>query len=184
MRANVIAMGCSAGCAAYLMSGADARRTLIDGTLMLSQQLGATVREARERREDPIAALLEARDGVRLFAGKAVAVERRTERGYDFGEVVLDGLDEDAGSELRLAFQNEFLIARRGEEVVASVPDLIMVVNMDGGDPIPAESLRYGFRVVVVAMPCDPMWRTREGLAIVGPGAFGIEHDYVPIGAG
>ena len=38
-----------------------------------------------------------------------------------------------------------------------------------------------GFRVSVLAMPCDPRWRTPEGLKVVGPGYFGYDTPYVPI---
>lgn len=182
-RANVVAMGCSAGCAAYVMPGAVAKRALIPDTLALAQRLGVLVREARERREDPVAALLTDRDGVLLFSGKIMAVERRVEGGYTFGEVLIDGLDADDGRQMDLRFQNENLIAMVDGQVVASVPDLIMAVNVDTGEPIPAEGLRYGYRVAIVAMPCHEMWKTDEGLAVVGPRAFGYDMDHTPIGA-
>ncbi|MEA2527977.1 MAG: uncharacterized protein QOF73_5204, partial [Thermomicrobiales bacterium] len=36
-------------------------------------------------------------------------------------------------------------------------------------------------RVVVLGIPCDPRWRTPEGLALVGPGYFGYDATYVPV---
>ena len=30
-------------------------------------------------------------------------------------------------------------------------------------------------------MPCDPRWRTPEGLEVVGPGYFGYDVAYVPV---
>ena len=38
-----------------------------------------------------------------------------------------------------------------------------------------------GFRVTVIAAPCDPRWRTPAGLELVGPRYFGYDIDYVPI---
>ena len=32
-----------------------------------------------------------------------------------------------------------------------------------------------------LSMPCDPRWRSPEGLAVVGPGYFGYDVPYVPI---
>jgi DUF917 family protein len=64
---------------------------------------------------------------------------------------------------------------------VVSVPDLITVLDIETGEPITTEGLRYGFRVVVLGMPCTPKWRTPEGLALVGPRYFGYEIDYVPV---
>jgi hypothetical protein len=36
--------------------------------------------------------------------------------------------------------------------------------------------LRYGQRVAVIALPCHPLLRTPEALAVVGPRAFGLEN--------
>jgi hypothetical protein len=91
----------------------------------------------------------------------------------------VDGLGADAGAELVLEFQNEFLVARRGDALLATVPDLITVVDSDTAEPTTTEELRYGFRIAVLAAPCDHRWRTEAGLAIVGPRCFGYDFDYV-----
>jgi DUF917 family protein len=65
--------------------------------------------------------------------------------------------------------------------VLASVPDLIMVLDAETGDATTTEDLRYGFRVAVTAAPCDDRWRTEAGLELVGPRYFGYDFDYVPI---
>ncbi len=179
-RSVTVAMGCSSACAGYPMTALDARRTLIPGTLSLAQQLGRAVRAARAGRRDPVASLLGEYGGRLLFTGKLVTVDRRIERGFNLGRVEIEGFDDDGGSLLEIEFQNEHLVARRDGELVACVPDLIMALDSDSGEPIPTESLRYGFRVAVVAMPCDPRWRTPEGLALAGPRAFGYDVEYVP----
>jgi hypothetical protein len=33
----------------------------------------------------------------------------------------------------------------------------------------------------VIALPCTPLLRSTEALAIVGPRAFGYDRDYVPL---
>jgi hypothetical protein len=64
---------------------------------------------------------------------------------------------------------------------VASVPDLICVLDTESGEPVTTETLRYGLRVSVVAAPCDSRWRSPEGLELAGPAYFGYDHDYVPV---
>jgi uncharacterized protein len=81
----------------------------------------------------------------------------------------------------RVAFQNEFLVARTEDRVLASTPDLITILDADDGSPITTESLRYGFRVQVLGIPCDPQWRTPEGLELVGPAYFGYDIPFVPV---
>jgi len=101
--------------------------------------------------------------------------------GFARGEAHIDGLDEYSGSRLEIHFQNEHLVAIRDGQYVATVPDLIAVLDIDTGEPITTEGLRYGFRVAVIAMPCDARWRTPKGLELVGPRYFGYGTDYVPV---
>jgi DUF917 family protein len=82
---------------------------------------------------------------------------------------------------LELRFQNENLAALRDGEIVVSVPDLITVLDAETGEPITTEELRYGFRVTVIATPCDDRWRTPAGLELAGPRYFGYDIDYVPV---
>ena len=82
---------------------------------------------------------------------------------------------------LRLSVQNEHLVAVRDGRVVASVPDLIMVLDSDSAEPVTTEEIRYGFRVSVLAAPCDPRWRTEAGLALVGPRYFGYDFDFIGV---
>jgi DUF917 family protein len=180
-RSITVEMGSTALVAQYALSGRQLKEAMVPGTLRLATELGALVREARRNHEDPVAAIVERLGGRRLFSGKIVDVERRTVAGFTRGEAHIEGLGADAGTELVLEFQNEFLVARRGEDVLTSVPDLITVVDPDSGEPTTTEELRYGFRVVVLAAPCDRRWRSEAGLAIVGPRCFGYDFDFVPL---
>jgi DUF917 family protein len=167
--------------ASFAMSGAQARQALLPGTITLAIQLGKAIREAHHLKEDPIDAILALTHGQRLFHGKIIDVSRRTERGWALGEARISGLGEDSGHELVVRFQNENLIALKDGVPVATVPDLITVLDSETGDPITTEYLRYGFRVVVVGMPCADPWRTEAGLALAGPSAFGYDIEFVPI---
>lgn len=180
-RSITIDMGCTALIALYSLSGRQVKEAMIPGTLGLAEELGRTIREARAAHGDPVQTILERLSGFRLFHGKVSDVQRRTEAGFARGEARIDGSGPDAGSLFVLRFQNEHLVASRDGDIVASVPDLIIVLDAETGAPITTEELRYGFRVEVVAAPCDPRWRSEEGLALVGPRYFGYDIEYVPI---
>jgi DUF917 family protein len=57
-------------------------------------------------------------------------------------------------------------------------PDLICVIDTVSGNAIGTETLRYGQRVTVIALPSPAILLTPKGLEHVGPRAFGYDFDY------
>ncbi|WP_433744731.1 DUF917 domain-containing protein [Amycolatopsis sp. 3B14] len=182
-RSATIDMGCSAMISNYAMSGAQARESLVPGTLSLCAELGSAVRQARAAHADPVARVVERLGGRKLFSGKVVDVARRTVTGFARGEAKLSGMDGDAGSEMVLKFQNEHLVAERDGVAQASVPDLICCLDRESGEAVTTEGLRYGQRVTVIAAPADPRWHTPEGIELAGPRYFGYDIDPVGVPA-
>ncbi len=183
-RGCCIRMGGAALIAEYPMSGADAKRTAIPGTLSLALDLaGPCARRASTgRRRD------RARRGARrtlyrhvrlLFEGKVVDVERRTVEGFTRGRVRMAAFQ--GPGVLEIAVQNENLVARLDDRVVAVVPDLICVLEADSGEPITSETLRYGQRVRVVGISTPDLMRTPEALAVFGPRCFGLDTPFTPL---
>jgi DUF917 family protein len=179
-RAATIEMGGSALLAFYPMSGAVAKKAVVAGTLSLCAKIGETLRAARSEHADPVKALVDLLGAKTLFHGRIMDIERRTEGGFARGKATLTGVDEFKGQTLRLDFQNEFLIAERDGKVLATTPDLIAVVEADSGAPVPTDSLKYGQRLMALAWPCNPLWRTPGGIELVGPRYFKYDRDYVP----
>lgn len=180
-RSITIDMGCVADIALYPLSGGQLKQAMIPGTISLAEELGRLIRQTRAAHGDPIAAMVSRLDGYRLFDGKISDVQRRTEGGFAKGQARIEGAGPDTGSTLVVCFQNEHLVAIRDGQVVASAPDLIIVLDAETGVPITTEQLRYGFRVSVIAAVCDFRWRTGPGLALVGPRAFGYDFEYIPL---
>ena len=167
--------------ASYPCTGRQLKDFGIASTPTLCENIGRALREAREQHADPIDAVLEVTGGFRLFCGKVLDVERKTDGMFVRGQAVIDGLDDDKGSQLVIKFQNENIIALRDGEAVATAPDLVVSLDRESGTPVTTEGLKYGARVVVAGLPCDERWRTPQGLAVVGPRAFGYDIDFVPI---
>ena len=180
-RTVTVDMGASAMIALYAMSGKEIKEAMVPNTITLAETIGRAIREARANHQDPIQAVLDLTQGYQIFKGKISDVERRTEAGFAKGEASFQGIDEYEGGKLTLQFQNEHLVAIQDGEIVVSVPDLITVLDFETGEPITTEGLRYGFRTVILGMPCAPKWRTPAGLDLVGPGYFGYNVDYVPV---
>jgi DUF917 family protein len=180
-RGIAVGMGASAYIANYAMTGKQLREAAIPGTITLIESIGTTIRQAHQRKSDPIAAVAEVTNGYPFWTGKISDVVRRTIGGFARGTASIDGTGDYQGRIVEIDFQNEFLIARSDGEALVTVPDLITVLDAETGEPITTESLRYGFRVVVMGIPCDHRWRTPAGLDIVGPNYFGYDVPFIPV---
>jgi hypothetical protein len=82
---------------------------------------------------------------------------------------------------MRLSIKNEFLVAWVGDKVVASVPDLITMVDHETSTPINSERVHYGQRVTIFGIGRPPHYRTEKALKVVAPRNFNFDFDYVPI---
>jgi DUF917 family protein len=159
-------------------TGAEVKRWGILHTVTQAIGLGRTVQDARARKADPVQAAIHQEGGLLLFTGKVVDLDRRTTEGFLRGNARMEGLDGDEGLKFRLDFQNEFTVGWLDDEVRVTVPDIICVMDTTSGDAIGTEALRYGQRVSVIALPAPSLQTTPQGLAAVGPRAFGHDLDY------
>src|SRR5215208_4406038 len=162
-------------------SGREVKDWAIHGTTTKAIAIGHAVREAQARHSDPVAAILSVEPGKVLFRGKVVDVDRRTTEGFLRGTARFAGIDDDRGSSVVLDFQNEWIVAWRDGEPAATSPDLICVLDSVAGEAVGTETIRYGQRVTVIALPPPAVFTTPKGLAHVGPRAFGYDIDYRPV---
>ena len=177
-RAAAVEFGGAASSTEFSLSAAQARTATVRGSVSLAIKIGESVAHAYG---SPVAALIAEIGAFQLLSGKISDVERHTTKGFVRGSVVVEGLGDDAGRLLRLELQNENLVALERGRVLASVPDLISVLDSETADAIVTERIAYGQRVTVIAFPCDPVWRTGPGIEVAGPRAFGYEFDYLPV---
>ncbi len=178
-RTMTIEMGCWSLIALYPLRGRQVAVECVQRTPSTLIAIGAASRAAHAEHRDPIDAICAVTNGIRLWAGKVVDVARKTTGGFARGEVRIAAMDGDG--ELTVGFQNEFLVAVAGDDVLATTPDLISMLDLETGEPITTEGLRYGHRVAVIGIPGDERWRSVAGLEIVGPSYFGYDIPYVPL---
>ena len=183
-------MGGSAAICDYSMRGKELKSSALSATLSKAMNIGKAIRQANSNGENAVDAILNILGGHRLISGKVVDIERSTQGGFVTGGVILEKLQH---AQLKLDFdnvyvhfQNELLLAHKGKStsdlseanLLACTPDLISIVDHETGHPITTEQLRYGQRVELIAYPCDPKWRTKKGVEVVGPHYFGYGVEY------
>lgn len=181
-RDAAVAMGAGAGLAAAPMRMDFVRRTAVPSTVSEALRIGQAVLDARKARRSVVDDVLKVTGGGLYFTGKVTDVRRELSGGFSRGHAVLSGVGDFAGSEARIAIQNENLVLWVDGVPKVMVPDLIVNLELDTGEPITTEVLRYGQRVAVLGLPVHPLMKTAEALDVVGPKAFGYpDLTFVPI---
>jgi DUF917 family protein len=170
-RSTAVGLGGVCAAALYCMTAGQAQGAVIEGSLTRAHALGDAMLSGRD---DPGSRV--------LIAGKVIDVERRAAGGgFTHGAATIEGMGGAAGRQMRLEFQNEFVLAIEDGDVCAAAPDVISVLTTDDGVPVPTERLSYGQRVAVLGSVAPDVWRSAAGLAVSGPRAFGYDVDHVPL---
>jgi DUF917 family protein len=166
-------MGAGAGFATAPMRGEFVRRTAVPGTVTQAISIGNTVLRARAKHQNVVERIVEETGAKLFFTGKISDIERSLSGGFSRGKAKISGIGDWAGSEAEIAIQNENLVLWVDGVPVIMVPDLIMNLELETGEPITTEMLRYGQRVAVIGLPVHDLMKTPRALEIVGPRAFG-----------
>lgn len=181
-RAVTMSCGGSVSVSLFSMDGATLKKYGVRNIVTRSEVLGRAIRTVKDDPDiSPEETFLNASEGFKLFKGKIADVLRETNGAFNLGHVLLDGIGEYKGRNARITFQNENLSAEVDGEILATAPDLICLVDTETFAPVTTDALKYGKRVMVLGIRCFPLWRTPEGLELVGPRYFGIDTDYIPL---
>lgn len=183
-RAIAVASGGGSTITMAPMSGKQLDRGVIPGNLSEAILFGKTVREARMAGRDPIAALVDVSHGYKLFQGVVTKSEERGDRGFNWVDAELQGINEYESHTYKVFVKNENIIAWLDGEVDAISPDYIYNLNPETGESITGGGLGgypVGLEVVMVAVPAAEQWRSDKGIELIGPRHFGYDFDFVPI---
>jgi Uncharacterized conserved protein len=166
----------------YPMTGAQMKQYAVRDIVTRSQRLGEAIRTVKNcDGRSPEAHFLRSAEGYKLFKGKIADVLRETRDGFNFGKVILEGIGECKGQRACVEFQNENLTVSVEGKILATTPDLICLVDTETFVPVTTDALKYGKRVLAVGLKCYELWRSPEGLELVGPRYFGCDTDYIPL---
>ncbi len=172
-RTCAVQMGGGAGMVEAPMKGSFVKQYAVPGTVSQARNLGLAVMEANKNNLNPIEQICRQENGKVMFEGKIIDLERKMDKGFTRGKLALQGINDFAQQQASVDIQNENLVFRVGDEVRCSVPDLIIILDVETGHAITTEVLRYGQKVAVLGIPCHPLLRSSRALEVVGPGAFG-----------
>ncbi|KAI1842422.1 hypothetical protein JX266_011317 [Neoarthrinium moseri] len=208
LRASCSEMGSRVGMAAKPTCTEFVRKYGVLNTVSQAWRIGRSIAQARAANRlssvaESIIAEAGGKDAAKvLFRGKITRVERRLFKGHSYGTVYIaafsrgEEIDSSTnstilaeGGELQIPFKNENIYAKHvgndgDETILASVPDLIAVLDNESGKALGVPEFKYGYAVTVIGITCSPRWtETPRGLDIGGPAAFGYDDiHYRPLG--
>ncbi|EPE05645.1 hydantoinase [Ophiostoma piceae UAMH 11346] len=211
LRSACMTMGFGAGIAARPAGKKELKEFGVERSVSLAWRLGRAVCQSRARgsiatvHEDLIREFGGPKTARKVFEGKITGIEQQLYGGRSQGTLIIEKLkdhekedgkdddgvasDEEEGPEkLWIPFVNENLIVEAtypsGEKkTLATVPDLIMVMDLLTGEAVGVPEYRYGLKVFVMIAAAHPLWTsTAHALSIAGPRAFGYDIDFKPCG--
>ena len=167
------------------MSGKQLSQGAIPGNLSEAILFGKTVREAHQAGKDPIAALIDASNGYKLFQGIVMKSDERGDRGFNWVDVEIRGTQEYTGHTYKVFVKNENIVSWLDDELDAISPDYIYNLNPETGESTTGGSGVGGYpldvEVVMVGVPAPQQWRSEKGIELMGPKHFGFDFEYTPI---
>ncbi|KAJ5537382.1 hypothetical protein N7513_010568 [Penicillium frequentans] len=192
LRAACVEMGCRAGKAGPPKPARIVREQAITGTVSLAWWIGRAValeKNINDKAQRIIDEVGGSESAAILGQGKIIGVERVLKTGHTYGVLNVDGtLSDGTKAAIKIPFKNEnaFVeaVSNGQSKILASVPDLIAVIDAETGAGLGTPEYKYGLKVVIIAMAASPRWTdTKRGMELGGPGSMGFDEvEYNPIG--
>lgn len=154
---------------------------VIPGAISYALKIGKAYRKAKDRGGSVAQAIAKAGDGYLMFRGRVKDSDWEDKEGFTIGNIYLEGLGDNSGSQYRIWFKNENIIAWRNGIIEVTAPDLICVICDDKGEPLTNPNSKIGMNVSVIGFRSPVEWRSDEGIKVFGPRHFGYDIEYVPI---
>lgn len=164
----------------HIAPAKDIGASVIRGAITRAEKIGHDFREAVKSGDDLGDVVVEAAGGKRIFKGVIKENTFDTRDGYTFGDMYVTGENQWEGHELHIWYQNENIISYLDGEIYVTVPELVVVLDLDEKMPQMNPYARAGEHVDVLCLPADKPWMTEKGLECFGPKSFGFEKEWTP----
>jgi DUF917 family protein len=163
------------------MTGKRLKETILPGTVSKALEVGRALRHANERGDDPVEAVIHAAEGIEIFRGTVTSYQWENKGGFLWGTIQLNGEGKYEEQKLQVWLKNENLISWLNEEPYVMTPDSLCIIDAVTGEPVTNSQMKEGLQLVVFGISAPPIFRTPEGIALVGPKHFDYDLTYIPI---
>ncbi|NNG66091.1 DUF917 domain-containing protein [Caldanaerobacter subterraneus] len=157
------------------------KKVLLPGTLSFAKEIGECFVKAKNY-PHLLELLIETTSNsfygpvIEIFRGYLTDIS-----GQETAKWKVATLSSSNGESFQLLFQNENLIGFKNGKIVATVPDLISIIDLKTLKPLNNNELYEGQEIAILAMPAPLKLRINKALDVVGPQCFGYRALYVPL---
>ena len=155
------------------MTITQAETAVIPRTFSNAIELGKGVREANEDGKNPLESVASVLSELKLvFTGTVKNFTRIEEGGFTSGEISLK--DEELKDQLRIWYQNEYLLSWLNNKRYITCPDGFFIVDTQTGYGLTPweEDFIEGRLVSIFVKDAPEIWQSKKGLDVFGPKTF------------
>jgi DUF917 family protein len=158
-RAITTVWGMSAAFASWVVSREQIVSSLVPGSISMCEKIGSIFREKSSSTVGTLSAELRKFGIKELFVGRIAALNTMSKESFDVGLTVLEGLCDYTGASMEIYFKNENILAKLNDRVIAAVPDIITLVDMESLQPLTNADIKVDQEVVVYGLPSHRKWK-------------------------
>eukprot|EP00177_Eucheuma_denticulatum_P000920 GFKZ01001670.1.p1 GENE.GFKZ01001670.1~~GFKZ01001670.1.p1 ORF type:complete len:366 (+),score=43.65 GFKZ01001670.1:51-1148(+) len=147
---------------------------VIPGTISKAINVGRAMRELKECGRDVPRGICEICKGKELFRGVVTANIWEEKDGHTVGTVHISGQEQYKRQTYRLEYKNETMAGWLNGELNVTIPEVITVIDVESGMPVPNPACEEGRLVAVLVLPAPEQFLSEEGLEIFGPAYHGL----------
>ncbi len=156
------------------------KNAVVKGTISYAQKLGKAFRKAKQDQKDVPQKVADIGNGFVAFKGQVEGFSWKTDSGFTTGDIFIQGSCDYSGNTYKIEYKNENMISWLNNEVHATIPDLICLIDTDNNEPVTNPNHEKGMNVAVVILPAPKDFLSQKGLKAFGPRYLGYDFDYRP----
>ena len=154
------------------------RPGLITGTLSRARKVGHLMRHAQSDLSNLPRNIASQTNGTVLFQGEVTSSEAQVKGGFTVGSIDVTGTADHTGQTLRITLKNENMAAFLDGTPVATIPEIITLLDTETGAVITNPNAQVSQNVAVLILPAPKVFLTPQGLATFGPAYAGLNTDF------
>lgn len=150
------------------------KHAVIPGTISKAMRIGRFLRENRHKGKQALVELAAIEGGKIIFEGIAKHAVFNNVEGFTLGSITI----ADGDDILEIRVKNENMSCLLNDELLATIPDLICCFDSNTLEPITNPNIHKGMQVIVMLLPANSAFLSKQGLAIFGPKYAGFDSPF------